>query len=409
MKPALIIYFTLIFLFCCATPSEMKDDDSKDSGGTPSDSITTDTTVIDTTTIDTTTIDTTTIDTTTIDTIPTVAFNTTISNSTEGNAVINLQVNLSGTSSQAITVPYIISGSSTATGSGTDYTNTSAGSITITAGNTSQNIVLTLVEDLLDEVDETIIVTLGTPTNANAGGSSQTHTVTIIDNDATTTISLLDSFDGNGSLVGYVTNNSNSLPDVTQVGGRYRANLTNNNNNITLHYNNEQGRLDAKLITFPFEVIARNIGIGTQADSQVPPSNSGNPYLFAGVQVHIPNLDTRTSAHVVVGHRGGAPFTVEGKSTTNGFSFVTDAGANIVPSGRADIRIVGTNANTLIVYWQTPKFGSETDNWNLYNGNGILPGSQTYGNSVYVGLITYAFNTTGVPFVGTCDSFNIYK
>jgi hypothetical protein len=37
-----------------------------------------------------------------------------------------------------------------------------------------------------------------------------------------------------------------------------------------------------------------------------------------------------------------------------------------------------------------------------------LPGTTpTYGNSVYVGLITYAFSNTGVPFVGTCDSIEI--
>ena len=68
---------------------------------------------------------------------------------------------------------------------------------------------------------------------------------------------------------------------------RYRAELTNNANDITLHYHNDQGRLDAKPVDFPFEVIARNIGIGTLADSQEPTAATGSPFHFAGVQVHV--------------------------------------------------------------------------------------------------------------------------
>ena len=172
------------------------------------------------------------------------------------------------------------------------------------------------------------------------------------------------------------------------------------------HFNNDQGRLDAKLITFPFDVVVRNIGIGTQANSQTAPAPTGNPYIFAGVQVHVTDLDSRNSSHVVIGHRGGTHFTIEGKNTVNGNSSVNDDGANVLPSGRGDIRIVGNANRTLTVYWQVPNPspGSQADNWNLYRSNGTLPGSApSYGSSVYVGLITYAFNQGGVPFVGTAD------
>ena len=221
--------------------------------------------------------------------------------------------------------------------------------------------------------------------------------------------SVTDSFDGSGPLVDFVTNNAEALPDVTQTGGRYRANLTDNSDNVTLHFNEEQGRLDAKLLSFPFEFIARNIGIGTQEDSQVAPTPDRDPYNFAGVQVHVEDLNDPTSAHVVVGHRGPTSFTIEGKNTVGGSSSVDDIGANMVPDARADIRIVGNADRTITVYWQTPNLDSSAnDNWSLYNGTGDLPGpTPKFGGSVYVGLITYAFELTGVPFVGTCDGIEV--
>ncbi len=219
-----------------------------------------------------------------------------------------------------------------------------------------------------------------------------------------------DSFAGTGALKGYTTNNASALPDVGRTSGRYRANLTDNSDNVSLHFNNEQGRLDAKLVEFPFDIVVRNIGIGTQANSQNAPVPNGSPYVFAGIQVHTKNLDVRNSSHVVVGHRGGTHYTIEGKNTVNGNSSVNDAGANIVGDGRADIRVVGNVDRTLTIYWQTPNPdpGGEPDSWNLYRGTGALPGNNpAYGKSVWVGLITYAFGSNGVPFVGTADALEV--
>ncbi|MEP0985139.1 hypothetical protein [Ekhidna sp.] len=220
----------------------------------------------------------------------------------------------------------------------------------------------------------------------------------------------VDSFDGSGDLIDYVTNNAEALPTVGRVDGRYRAELTDNTDNVTLHFNDQQGRLDAKLVSFPFEFIARNIGIGTLTDSQTAPQHQNDSYNFAGVQVHALDLNSPNSSHVVVGHRGPTGFTIEGKNTLDGNSSVNDAGANIVPDGRADIRIVGNMDNTITVYWQTPNLTGEDsqDDWVLYNGSGELPGqAPTFESEVYVGLITYAFYSTGVPFVGTCDEIEI--
>ncbi len=221
------------------------------------------------------------------------------------------------------------------------------------------------------------------------------------------TASILDDFDGTGPLIDYVTNNAEVLPNVTRFSGRYHAVLDDNTNNQTLHFNQDQGRLDAKLLTFPFEVIARNIGIGTTTDSQTAPSHNGTQYNFAGIQVHAEDFNSINSSHIVVGHRGARRFTIEGKNTVDGVSFVNDAGIDIAPLGRVDIRIVGDENNELTFYWQQPNLsnGATPDEWTLYTGTGKLPGTApSYGNQVYVGLITYAFGNAGIPFVGTCDA-----
>lgn len=220
--------------------------------------------------------------------------------------------------------------------------------------------------------------------------------------------SFADGFDGSGALDGYVTNNPEALPGVEQRDGRYHVVLDDNAGNKTLHFHGDQGRLDARAVAFPFDYVARNIGIGTVDDSQQAPA-SANPdtYIFAGVQVHDLRLDERNSSHVVVGHRGPTTFTIEGKNTCSGKSAVNDDGAGVLPDGRADIRIVGNADRTLTIYYQQPNHSAGTvpDDWTLYRGTGNLPGTAPeYGDVVYIGIITYAFNGQGLPFVGTVDA-----
>ena len=111
---------------------------------------------------------------------PTVDFNLTSSNGSESTSSANLTVDLSDSYSENVTVNYTVTG--TATGSGTDYT-LANGTLTITSGNTSANITIAgIVNDALDENNETVIVTLSNPTNATLG-SDTVHTYTILDND----------------------------------------------------------------------------------------------------------------------------------------------------------------------------------------------------------------------------------
>jgi len=121
------------------------------------------------------------------DAAPTVAFASTTSSGLESVNSKNLTVNLSAASSNTITVAYTVTGS--ATGSGIDYI-LANGTLTYSAGQTSKTITIApIIDDVLDEADETVIVTLSSPTNGTLG-TNTAHTYTITDNDAAPTVTL---------------------------------------------------------------------------------------------------------------------------------------------------------------------------------------------------------------------------
>ena len=101
------------------------------------------------------------------DNAPVVDFNATSSSGAESVSSAGLTVDLSAASGQTVTVDYTVTG--TATGSGTDYT-LANDTLTISAGATSGTITIgSIADDSLDEVDETVIVTLSNPSNATLG------------------------------------------------------------------------------------------------------------------------------------------------------------------------------------------------------------------------------------------------
>ena len=114
------------------------------------------------------------------DNAPVVDFNTTSSSGAESVSSQAITVDLSAASSQNVTVDYAVTG--TATGSGTDYT-LANGTLTINSGTSSGTITIaSIVNDTLDEDNETVILTLSNPSNASLGSDS-VHTYTIADND----------------------------------------------------------------------------------------------------------------------------------------------------------------------------------------------------------------------------------
>ncbi|MEP1080015.1 Ig-like domain-containing protein [Leptolyngbya sp. PL-A3] len=118
------------------------------------------------------------------DPIPTVSFTTATQSGGEG-STLTITLQLSALSGQDVTVPFTLAGTAT---DGSDYTLTTS-PLTITAGSTTATLTLVSTNDALGEADETIIVTMGVPTNASIGATA-THTVTLLDNDVSPGISL---------------------------------------------------------------------------------------------------------------------------------------------------------------------------------------------------------------------------
>ncbi|MFC1619122.1 Calx-beta domain-containing protein [Candidatus Neomarinimicrobiota bacterium] len=115
---------------------------------------------------------------------PSVQFTEASSGNSEAVTPATVQLELDAISGKDITVNYSVSG--TATGTGTDH-NLASGTATINAGELTAELSITITNDALDEYDETIIITLSSPTNASLG-TTTTHTYTIVDEDATPAI-----------------------------------------------------------------------------------------------------------------------------------------------------------------------------------------------------------------------------
>jgi hypothetical protein len=113
---------------------------------------------------------------------PTVKFESATYNLPEGGGNITVVATLSSASSHVVTVDYAIT-DGTAT-LDDDYTATStAGTLTFDPGQTSKNIIVTIVNDDRDESDETVNVALSNPSNATLA-TPFSAVLTIEDNDA---------------------------------------------------------------------------------------------------------------------------------------------------------------------------------------------------------------------------------
>ena len=123
------------------------------------------------------------------DEVPTLSINS--ASVTEGNfgsTSANFTVTLSQASPLTVTVGYNTTpGTATA---GADYSTTS-GTLTFSPGQTSKSLSVAVLGDTLDENDETFSVNLSAPVNATV--STGTGTGTILDNDATPSLSITNS------------------------------------------------------------------------------------------------------------------------------------------------------------------------------------------------------------------------
>ncbi|MCC6166272.1 MAG: hypothetical protein IT329_03505 [Caldilineaceae bacterium] len=109
---------------------------------------------------------------------PVVAFKVAAGEKGEKAGTVEIEVVLTPVSGQRVTVDYAVTGGTAEAGN--DYS-TVSGTLNFAPGATSNTFQLTLLDDVQDEPDETVILTLSNPVNATLGAKD--FTLTIKDND----------------------------------------------------------------------------------------------------------------------------------------------------------------------------------------------------------------------------------
>lgn len=117
---------------------------------------------------------------------PDISFTTTNSIHAESDPLTALLVELSKFSTKDISVSFNYSGSA-AWGTGGDYV-TNPITVTVPAGSLSAMLMLEINDDGIDEEDESGVISLTSPVNGLVGANS-THTLTIVDNDLSPSVS----------------------------------------------------------------------------------------------------------------------------------------------------------------------------------------------------------------------------
>jgi len=120
------------------------------------------------------------------DPYPVVTWSSSSQSSVSESGTLIVMAQLASASTQTVTVPFTVGGSAV---SGVDYMIT-ASPITIAAGNTTGMATISIIADALDESTESVVLTIGTPTNANAGATT-VHTADIADDDDGSSVGVL--------------------------------------------------------------------------------------------------------------------------------------------------------------------------------------------------------------------------
>ena len=299
---------------------------------------------------------------------PTVAFSSTTSSDSESTSSISVQIEIPFAIDNDINVDYALTG--TATGSGTDYT-LDDGTVTISAGATTGTITISdIVDDLLDESNETIIITLSNPTNATLG-SNTVHTLTINDNDDPPVIDFdLTSSSGdeaNSSKEVTINLSAPSIQDVT-VNYAITGTATGSGTDFTL----EDGSL-----TISAGATSGTITIGNIADDSLDESNETVIITLSspsGATLGSDNVHTFT-----ITDNDNEPEIYFNSTSSNGAESVSSAGLTVnlsETSGQnvtVDFEVTGTAT------------GSGTD-YTLANGSITINAGETSG-TVTIGSI----------------------
>jgi len=110
-----------------------------------------------------------------------VSFDATSSQVNESTKTITVQLNVNPPPSSSLTISYSLGGTAS---QNTDYSIRGSGSISVATNTASVDLTIVIINDHIDESDETVIVTLTGGTGYNIG-SQDIHMLTIVDDDKT--------------------------------------------------------------------------------------------------------------------------------------------------------------------------------------------------------------------------------
>ena len=114
---------------------------------------------------------------------PDISFDSAAASVSETAGSVNLPVSLAVASALSVEIEYsVVVEQTTATGGGIDYTLLPSGTLSFSPGETEISIGITIEDDQLDEDDETVVVILENPVNADLVSPS-TYTLTIADDE----------------------------------------------------------------------------------------------------------------------------------------------------------------------------------------------------------------------------------
>ncbi|HWT00119.1 MAG TPA: Calx-beta domain-containing protein [Pyrinomonadaceae bacterium] len=138
----------------------------------------------------------------------------------EATAAITIVVKRTGSRELAATVRYTTSNGTAAAGK--DYT-AKSGTLSFAAGQASQSFTVAITNDTLDEADETVKLTLGSPTGGVSLGTPSTALLKIVDNDLPPTLSITNATvtEGNSGAAGAAFTVSLSAASGKTVTVRY--------------------------------------------------------------------------------------------------------------------------------------------------------------------------------------------
>jgi len=146
------------------------------------------------------------------DSPPTVQFNPASFSVNESNSSAIIQVSLSVAAGVTVTVDYATSNGTALAGS--DYL-TATGTLTFTIGQVSRTFNVPIVNDALDEADETVNLALSSPQNATLGTPDDVALLTILDNDNPPTVQ----FSASGFSVGEASSTATITATLSAPSG----------------------------------------------------------------------------------------------------------------------------------------------------------------------------------------------